>query len=799
MKFFLFVSCLCWTTLAVGQGSIKGRVLGPDQQPASFAAVVVQKAADSSAVKGGLTAEDGSFVLANVPSGGPYVVSIQYVGSAQYRSDTLRLDSASTASVELGTIKLQQVAKSLQEVTVKTQKTLIERQADRIVLSVENSVITKGNTVNELLKYAPLVRVDNSGSISVGNKSSVLVLVDGRQMGQGALSGFLQTFSAEDVLKVEVITNPSARYDAGFGAVINIVTRKSLENGFNGRATMAYSQGQYGRLNPNGSLNFRQGKWSVFGSLNAFKPAWYYTSMQFDRFFPDGSLRNSMTTLNEYGSLATNLGVDYAINDQHVVGIRLNGKLTDDANDNRTNTAFVNTMGQSDSTLYTTNESMEHNRVYDANLNYKGTFKAGRELTVNLTQTRLRKDVVQDIAYQLSIPSGGIVRTPDQLRIVNPSQQYSFIGQTDYTTPIANGKAKVDVGAKFIDIRNDNVVRQERVEGGQYTTDPSYTFTGLYTERTYAAYTTVSKQFKSGLSIQGGVRAEQTRQELRESSLERTYGGLFPSLSISRSFDNGRAWGVTLSRKISRPSLNSLVPYRYVVDRYTLIEGNPYILPTFSNTLDSYYNLGSVTVFANYTYNRNLITNVISGDVQTRIYTQKDDNLRNVHDFYGGVTLSKNITRKWQTNTTLVGTGNYTDTPLNELASFRTSGFWTYINSTNIISLPKSWKYELSLIYSSPMRYAIFRQKSIYGMSMSINKAILAEKGSLRVSFEDIFRTQRSRIESSYGVVNMAMRSYSDQQRVRFTFSYNFGKKTVKSARETSLGNDSEKGRMSNK
>lgn len=789
------LSMLTFTALA--QYKLSGTVIEKTNQPAAYATVALVQASDSSIVKGGLTDESGHFVVTNIAPG-TYRARISSVGYSDFYSPAITIKNSPVT--DLGTLTLESVARNLETVTVKAQASLVSQLADRIVMNVEGSVITRGNKVEDLLRYAPRVRYDN-GNVSVGNKSNVLILVDGRQMGQASLSSFLQTFSAEDILRLEVITNPSARYDATVEAVINIVTKKSREQGINGRATATYSQGQYGRSSVSGSLTYRQGKWTVFGSLNAALPSTAYSTQLLNRSFPDAFQQNDISTRNTYQSAAVNLGIDYAFNSRHTLGLRLNGKLGQDAKDTRT----ITRSGASqrvDSTIRTLNDGHETAGSYDLNVNYKGLFGNAttpggqKELTVFITESFVDKDATQLIQYQKDVTTDAAVGPAALLRILNPNKQRNVIGQIDFGTPLPGGKWRMDIGAKYVFIRNDNHLQQQNFISNQYITDPAFSNIGVYQENTYAAYTNFSRQFSKGWSIQAGLRAERTEQNLTQSALSRVYHGLFPSFGLNRTLPNGQSWGLTLSRKVNRPSLNSLVPYRHLIDPYTLIQGNPMIRPSFSHTLDAFYSAGNLTLFANYSYVRDQITTVLQANDQTLQYTQIDANLRSGNDIYLGATYVRNLTKWWQTNTTVMGMGNYTNSPINELSSYRSSGAWVNMNSTNMFTLPNDWKYEITLMYMSPARAGLFTQKGFGGVSMSVNKSLLARQANLRIDVSDVFRTMYSRLVSNYGLVDFTMKSVYDSQRVKVSFSYTFGKKTVKAARTTDLGNDDEKGRM---
>lgn len=785
---------LLFSIPAIAQHQLTGRVTDTANQPMLYASVALLRSADSSIVKGAITGEDGRFRMDKLASG-TYRTRISAVGYSDRYSSLITL-TAETPAVDLGVLTVDASAKNLTEVTVKAQPSLVSQQADRLVLNVEGSVITRGNKAEDLLRYIPRVRYDG-GTISIGNKSNVLLLVDGRQMGQGSLASFLQSFSAEDILRIEVITNPSARYDATVDGVINIITKKSREQGINGRSTLSYSQGQYSRSSANGSLTYRQGKWTVFGSLNATLPSTSYSTQDLNRTFPGATQQNRLLTLNTYRSLATNLSLDYAFAPQHVLSLRLNGNWRRDNKNTDTRTRSM-VAPLADSTIRTENRGLDQAGVYDMNLSYKATFgpNKNKELTVLVTESVVDKDASQFISYQrigLDEAANGPVT---RLRILNPNQQRNLIGQLDYGTPVLGSNWRLDVGTKYVFIQNNNTLQQDNVVNGQYQFDPAFSQSGLYQEHTYAAYSNLSRSFGKGWSWQGGLRVERTEQHLTQSALARSYAGLFPSMGLNRSLPNRRSWGITVSRKVSRPSLGSLVPYRNLIDPYTIIEGNPLIRPSFAHTLDAFYSLGSLTLFANYSYIRDQMTTVLRADPATFVYTQVMDNLRNGNDFYVGATYAKNVTKSWQTNTTLMGMGNYTSSPVNELSRYQSTGLWVMATSSNIISLPRDWKYELTAHYMSPARSGLFTQKGFGGVSMSVTKSLLVKQANLRIEVSDVFRTMTSRLESAYGQVNFTMRSYNDSQRVKVSFSYNFGKKTVKTARQGTLGNDDEKSRM---
>ena len=454
-------------------------------------------------------------------------------------------------------------------------------------------------------------------------------------------------------------------------------------------------------------------------------------------------------------------------------------------------TSFFSGSVLPDSLLNTTNDGTSRNQTYDINLNYQGTLdSAGQKLEVSLTQTVLDSRNRQDITYRSLSLSSEEMASPRLVQVDNPSEQYSTIAQLDYTLPTRH--AQWEVGTRFFSVKNDNEVVQRNRSAGEAV--PSSRNADTYREQTYAAYANYARTLKDIWNVQLGLRAEQTDQTLDNADVSRNYVGLFPSAGVNRPFGEGYAWGVTYSRKIARPGLSSLVPYRYILDPYTWAEGNPGLRPQYANVVDSYLSLGSLVLYLNYQKTRDYITGMIYA--RDRTYWQIQENLDHTQTAYLGANWSGNLAPWWQTNSNVTLTGTYVRTTLDEAEEYTFRGGGFSARSVNIFSLPKEWKLEVNLNYNAPSQWLMWNTEALYWAEISINKPILREQGNLRITAEDIFRTQRNRLSTKYGPVNLRSQDYYDNQRVRVSFSYNFGKKTVKEGSKKSLGNEDIKNRM---
>ncbi|WP_031529507.1 TonB-dependent receptor domain-containing protein [Dyadobacter crusticola] len=769
---------------------VKGKVVEKNSAVAPYATVALVAGKDSSIVKGAMCDDQGLFAIDNIAEG-DYLVTVQYMGFQKKWSERFTLNAANPAQ-EFSGIALEETAQDLREITVKGQRSLVEQKGDRMILNVENSVIAKGNKVEDLLKYAPLVRTSSNG-IKVGNKGNVLILVDGRQTSESALSNFLQNFSAEEILKVEVMSNPPAKYDASFGAVINIITKKSLSTGLNGRLSVIHSQGQMGRFYPDGSLNFRTPKWNFFTSVSG-KVENTLEDQVLERKFPGGAMKNELEVIYRTKGVSTFSGIDFTPNDRQSVGLRFNTGHSRSRYLTDMETRFIGASGKVDSLLHVDKNRRGNSETYDVNLYYTGKLDStGKELSVNVTQSFLDKSNVQNLYYQRQDAEGGAIGTTTAVKIQNPGDQRSLIAQADLTLPSKAGRW--ELGGRYMSISNNNQLMQETATEGFYVLDPAFSNSGVYKEFGYAGYGNYTNDLKGGWSVQAGVRFEYTSQELASSNLNRRYSGFFPSLGITKEFDNKSNFNISYTRKISRPALSNLVPYRSLMDPYTISESNPALKPSFANTLDVYYTMGGLSFYANYTHTKNLISDVMFADLETRIYIQSMGNLKSVNDAYVGANWGQEVVKWWQTNTSLTISGTQTRSEIGNVPGVKLGGYGFSFYSTNIFSLPKGYKTELFFAYNSPNRYTIWQNRALYWATVSLTKEVVKDV-TFKVSFQDIFRTQVNTLLTEYGPVNISSRYYSDNQRVRASLSYNFGKKTVKQARNKSLGNEAEKRRM---
>ena len=458
------------------------------------------------------------------------------------------------------------------------------------------------------------------------------------------------------------------------------------------------------------------------------------------------------------------------------------------------NTAFKSYPATLDSLLDVNRVTRDKTQNYDVNFNYTGKLDSlGKELSLNVTQSYFDKKNTQHLIYQKQSVEGVSLGDPTSARVRNPKDENNLIAQADLSLPMKSGRW--EAGLKYIAIGNNNNLTQENAVDGQYLVDTSFSISGVYKENSYAGYVGYSKSFENGWTMQSGLRYEKTNQELTGSDVSRKYAGLFPSLGLNKTLKNDDVFSISYARKIARPSLTYLIPYRWLSDSYLISVGNPNLRPSYEHTMDAGYTKGGLSFFINYTRTRDYISHVIYADLGTKLYVSIPDNLKHVNSAYAGLSWNKELFKWWYTSCSVVLNASQTKTPIANIPGVNFSGFGVSSYSNNTFTLPKGYKVEVLVLYNSPYRFAIQQSKQVYFLFLSFNKAVL-KNGNVKISLQDVFRTQVYRYVTSYGPVYTSSQSYADNQRIRLAFNYNFGKKTVKQAKKRSLGNEAEKNRM---
>ncbi|MRS61201.1 outer membrane beta-barrel family protein [Larkinella terrae] len=777
----------------VGAGKISGKLVAPQggkNQPVEFASIGLFRSRDSSSVTGALTDERGFFQMANLAPDAYYLM-IQSLGFANKRLPRIVI-SADKPTVDLGNIIMTETAKQLQEVVVQGQKQAYEYSLDRKIVNVDQLPIAQGGSAIDILQNVPSVTVDVDGTLSLRGSSNVIVLVDGKPSGLTGLDrqAILDQIPASSIERIEMITNPSSRYDAdGAAGIINIVLKKERGPGFNGNVQV--NVGTRDKYNASINLNSRFKKLNLFSSYNFRQNRRFqYRISERQNLFEDSTSYLAQRNDAIRRSVNNNLrfGFDYALSPRNNVtaSILYRPQYSYDSEVENFNTLDANrvSLGQ---TVRTTEET-EPERGLDYAFGYRRTFdKKGRELTFDATMSNNKSNEFQNFSNTSTLPVN--LLTPNfligQQRADNNRQNQVAVLQLDFAEPLKD-KKKFETGLKHTYRRLASNYVFENLLNEAWTVNPAISNNFIYDERTSAAYVNFGDEIKK-MSYQVGLRTEYTAIETDQRTTNvqnrRDYIYLFPSVFLNYNASQSQKMQINYSRRINRPSTWSLNPFIDLSDPLNIRFGNPNLNPELINSFElSHLLYGKNTTLTSTLFFRqtnNEITNyrTLRPDGITE---QTSLNLNRSQNYGLEIVLSQEITRWWKAN------GNFSFFQRNIQASAdipgiltRTNRSWTTRITSNM-SPKKGTDIQVALNYRSPFIVAQGTIKAMTNVDLGVKQTILKGRGTVSLRVSDLFNTMQFRNES-FGPNFTSTSRNKRESRIGFIgFSYRLSREVVR-------------------
>jgi hypothetical protein len=763
------------------------------RQALPFATVVLQPTAG--AVLSTVSNEHGAFHFERVPAG-RYQLLGRYVGYKTAAPVAVEVGAGQPAT--LVPILLAPAGQRLKGVTVTAAKPFIEQRAGKLVLNVAASPLAAGGTAYDVLGRAPGVLEQGNGFQLRGK--AVTVLLDGKptNMGGAELKTMLEAIPGNTLDQVEVIANPSARYDANGAAIINIITTKGRKLGTNGTATVGVGAGQYGRYNAGLSLNHRTAALNVYGSLDRQENQVYSTTSAFRNIGEGRELRESGREVRHNQNNSAKLGFDYELSKNSSAGVLLKGMLNTRDRDAQ-NLARLN-----DNVLLSASQVQTVGAAQflspSVNVYYKTKLDtAGRTLSLNADYFGYRKDWHNDYATRTF--DGGLQQTgpEDLLRDNSPARNSVRSFSADYAQPL--GRAHLEAGLKTTFTTTDNNIRWEQAPAGQpWTVDPGKTNHFIYRENINAAYATVGHTVRK-VEVQLGLRAEQTNTTgtslTTGQRTDRHYLNLFPSVSAQYNKSEKVQLGFAYSRKIDRFAFGIVNPFVTYVSQYRYVQGNPAISPSFSHNFEFTHSYNSVlSTSISYGHHTNVLVDSYRQIEGTPVVVNSFRNYRSAESVSASTTLMKPLlSGKWRTVTTLGVEYARVSSPVLGLSAARPAG---YLSSNHTLTLPHGFKAEASAMYMSPMTFGGLAFNARFNAGLGVSKSLLKDAATLTLNVTDVFNTQ----QNGYTVLGNGINSINldkiETRFVKLNFSYKFGNQRVKGSQRRSSGIEAEKSRMEN-
>jgi hypothetical protein len=800
---FLSVFLLHSLLASAQEYTISGTVKDNAHKPVEAATIVLLKDS-ATVVKTETSHAQGDFLFESVASG-TYLIKIMFGGFETYTSKEIRL----AKNEDLGEIILQSNSQQLNEVTVRVQRPLIEVKPDKLVLNVESSITSAGLSAMEVLQKAPGVRVDQNENISLKGKSGVMIWIDGKQtpLSGADLANVLKSMPSSSIDKIEIISNPGARYDAaGNAGIINIITKKDQRMGMNGTATVSYGQGVYPKYGAGTNINYRNKKLNLYASYNYAERYWFNHLMLDRRFLnvneKDAQLfrydQNNYSVFDFKNHIA-GLGVDYSLSKKTTVGI--SGNYAENRFSPHADNAS-RALGENNELLYYFNTAGRHENFYynySGNAFLKHSFDSnGKVLSIDLDYAAYNNQSNQNFITTYTTADGGVY-LPDYFMKSDLDGKTEIKSlKADYTHPVSES-FKIDAGVKTSFVLADNNSLFFEKVNGFYELDMKRTNHFLYHENINAAYLNANKEWKKW-ATQVGLRLENTNanweQRTTHQKYDTGYTQLFPSVAVQYHALPKHDIGITLSRRIERPNYSQLNPFKFFIDKTTYREGYPYLFPAsyYSVELSHTYKQRFITSFS-YGINKGYITEVIQpSETEDSVTVQTNKNMDEM--LFVGLSGSYQFQlTKWWSNVTNFNayyaryTGNIAQTPLN-------AGRPTFdIYSNHSFLLPNGFSAEIGGWYQAQQLYGYMDLRPMWMLNFGVQKSLFDKRATLRLNVQDAFWKGYPRATSTYTGYKESFIAERETRTVNIAFTYRFGNNKVSPMRKHRSGAEDEKGR----
>lgn len=786
-SFLLFFPLFVWSQKPELSGYVKDDETG---RPVAYATLVLCQSNDSSFVAGTISTEEGRFRFENLTPGA-YILLTSYVGYEKL-SCPLILPPKKGQEVEL---LLTRSATELDEVVVQAERLPVQFQKDKLIIQMSSYTSTGGKMVSDVLKTLPGVIAQGTDLTVLGKMA--IVYIDGRpsRLAGSELSRYLENLPASQIDKVEIIANPSSKYDAGHdGAVLNIRFKRDATLGVNGYASLMLGARTSGVTTmPGISLNYRTKKLNMYGSYNLSNGRYKHTYDETSR-YTDLAAPVQYDEYTTYKPKGTNQsaqwGMDYFLSDAHTLGGLLMGGLYNGGNVNHTVTS-IHAIGAFpiDSTVVSPIDMHIDTKYLSANLNHSWKIKGeGSRLNTDMNYFLMNHDQRQTILsdyYQ----NETVYRPTTGKRHATTYQTDIFSIKTDYTVPFAGG-GEMEAGIKYDRVNRDNDMLSDVFSEEEWQTDREATNHMKYKEQILGVYLQASKKIRS-FSLHAGLRYEITFQDGRQTTtgehFSGNYSGLFPSVGLAYRIREQRNLSLSYTKKISRPSLSALNPFKFYTSPYVYQVGNPDLDPSVFHAVDLAYQLHAFSF--SFSYNRRnhvIIQEPFQNDETKEIsYTYKNFGRTDVYGFYGYLPFtpvkwwkpSFNVNASYQAlKSAYMGT------------LYRHHFFSGYLRMSHQFIVNKGFKINWNAGYYSARWNIATKIKNWGSMDLSFVKSCLRGRGNLSLVITDPFRWDTRRTTLLYQNIDRTTHAIPDLREVRISFQYTFGSDQIKQSRNRSTG-----------
>jgi outer membrane receptor protein involved in Fe transport len=786
--------------------TLRGQLQDPEKEPVLFANIALYQTADSALAKVETSDESGIFYFSDIDAGDYYLVAT-HVGAEDLVIRDIRLKAGQQA--DLGVLLFSPAVIDLQAATITASRVLVEIKPDRTVFNVEGTINSSGSDALSLLRKAPSVTVDNNDNINVLGRSGVIVYVDGKRLplaGQD-ISNYLQNLQAEQIDRIDIITNPGAKYEAeGNAGIIDIILKKDKTLGANGSVSGNFNRGQYGRGNFTGNANYRNKTLNAFGSLGLGEGRGF-NRMEFISAQNGLVLDETFLNKNHWRYYDYRIGTDFFLGAKHTLGFLVSGgnSGSDRTSFNRIAISPQQTPAAIDSVLVADTDINDQRGRNTFNLNYRFDNKKGQTLNIDLDYGayRNRSDRYQPNRYFDA--SGETLFSQTITSFDTPTDIDIYTAKADYETGLLGGT--LGIGAKLSQVISKNAfLVYDETNGSPVRNDFSSNLFD-YEENVYAGYVNFVRQLSEKWNLSAGVRAEQTDvtgnlqaflPELQEPPVTLNYLNWFPSAGLTWQVAPKHALALNYGRRINRPDYNVLNPFKNQLSQLSYEKGNPFLRPEIVNNLELGYTLAFRYNFkVAYSRTSDQITRLIGPDENDpRANFITWENLAMQTIWSANISAPVQILKWWNAYLNLSASHLNNQADYGDGAVVDVQAFTYNIYQQHTFDLPLGFKGEISGWYSGPGVWGgVFRYEPSWSLDLGLQRKFLKDRLNVRLNANDIFyESGWDGISEFNGLISEGSGRW-DSRRVNLSLSYNFGNQNVKS-RKRKTGLEEEAGRV---
>ena len=728
--------------------------------------------------------DEGKFNFKAIPNGN-YFIRISGNEINDFESSIFKITNQ---NLVLESIALIKKSRQLNEVVIVKKKPIVEVFADKTVFNVQNTLSSIGISAFELLRKAPGIIINNNDALIVEGKTGVQIYIDGKPSvlsGQD-LTNYLKTIQSSDVDLIEIITNPSSKFDAaGNAGIVNIKLKKDKRFGTNGSLGLGYSVGKFARYNSSLSLNNRTKKTNLFGTYsNNFNNSYSFINLY--RIQSNTIFDSRTTNVSNQNTNNIKVGLDFFANKKHTFGAVVNSNFNNNFSNGNTRTPII-AIGNSIPNQVLIAQSNSKSKTYNiqTNLNYRFADTLGHSTNTDFDYGKYKneRDNFQPNFYFNSNET--LIENQFIYKMNTPIDIDILSFKTDYEQNLWKGK--LGIGFKTSVVNTNNIFDFFNVINDQNVLNSTRSNTFKFQENINAFYFNYSNKFKK-IDYQFGLRTEQTisRGDLKSNQInennivKRNYTNYFPSAGLTFNVNNNNSLSMNYSKRIERPNYRSLNPFEMQLDELSFGRGNPFLQPQYTDNFKvSHTYKYTLTTSLSYSFIKDFFAEVTSAEGLNRsVMTTK--NVANQAVYNLGVSYAFSFAKWWEIYSNLeFSNSSYKGNDVN-FVSITQNNFNCY--ASNTFSLPSKIKLEVSGWFSSPSVWGgTYRTKSLGSLDLAIQKKILHDKFNVRMAVSDLFYTSNWKGDTQFGEVLITANGGYDSRQFKINLSYNFGNSNAKS------------------